>query len=203
MIRYALIVIGVTALCAPISVRAQQSPTTQPVIPPITPPEGLPALVPLGHVAGAVDLHLPEDVPNPLQGQNSAIESGKELFIKMNCAGCHGYGAKGSMGPNLTDKYWRYGGAPVDVFKSIFEGRPQGMPAWGEKLSTNEIWQVVAYIQSLGGTFPARFYHQALQGNRENELQAPELAAAEKSQPPQSAPGGPQPNTSAGQPPKK
>jgi cytochrome c oxidase cbb3-type subunit 3 len=187
MVRYGWFAIAVAALCAPAGARAQQSPATQPSVPPITPPEGLPALVPLGHVAGAVGLNLPEDVPNPLQGQSSAVESGKQLFIKMNCAGCHGYAATGNMGPNLSDKYWRYGGTPVDVFKSIFEGRPQGMPSWGGKLSSNEIWQLVSYIESLGGTFPADFYHQALQGDRKGELEAPELASAE-TPPPQQPP---------------
>jgi cytochrome c oxidase cbb3-type subunit 3 len=57
------------------------------------------------------------------------------------------------MGPDLTDKAWRYGGTPIEVYKSIYEGRPQGMPAWGNTLPTQPVWQLVAYIQSLGGTF--------------------------------------------------
>jgi len=73
----------------------------------------------------------------------------------MNCAGCHGYDAKGGMGPDLTDTEWRYGGTPIDIYKSIYEGRAQGMPAWGNALPTTPIWQLVAYIQSLGGTLPA------------------------------------------------
>ena len=63
-----------------------------------------------------------------------AVQQGHDLFIKMNCAGCHGYDAKGAMGPNLTDGYWRYGGVPAPIFNSIYEGRPQGMPAWNPAL---------------------------------------------------------------------
>ena len=61
----------------------------------------------------------------------------------MNCAACHGYDLKGGMGPDLTDTYWRYGGSPADIYKSIFEGRPQGMPAWGRALPPAMIWKVV------------------------------------------------------------
>lgn len=117
-------------------------------------PEGVAAVVPLGFSAGkapAVNLSL----VNPLAGDPSSIAEGKKLFTSMNCAGCHGYGAKGNMGPNLTDAAWRYGGTPIEVYKSIYEGRPQGMPAWGNALPSNSLWQIVAYIQSLGGTFGA------------------------------------------------
>lgn len=185
MVGYGRIAGGALALilCAPLAAPAQQPPPTHPAVPPITPPEGVPALVPLGHTAGEVNANLPEDVPNPLQGSQSAIQNGKKLFVQMNCAGCHGYNAQGNMGPNLTDKYWRYGGTPVDVFKSIFEGRPQGMPAWGGKLTNEEIWELVSYIQSLGGTFPADYYHQAEQGDFQGELVAPEIAAAAKTPP--------------------
>lgn len=161
----------------------------------VTTPEGKPALVPLGDVAGGYAAgDLPVDMPNPLQGQADAAAQGKQLYIEMNCAGCHGYAATGGMGPNLTSKYWRYGGTPVEVFKSIYEGRPQGMPAWGGILPPETIWTIVSFIQSLGGTFPANFYHQAREGDRQGELVAPELAAANK-QPAQqgNAPAGQQP----------
>jgi cytochrome c oxidase cbb3-type subunit 3 len=81
-----------------------------------------------------------------------AREAGHTLFVKMTCAGCHTYTGKGWMGPDLTDSYWRFGGAPEDIYRSIYEGRPQGMPAWGKALSPNEIWQLVLYIRTLPAT---------------------------------------------------
>ena len=78
---------------------------------------------------------------NPLAGDPNSVEEGKKLFTQMNCAGCHGYDAKGGMGPDLTDTEWRYGGTPIDIYKSIYEGRAQGMPAWGNTLPTTPIWQ--------------------------------------------------------------
>ena len=79
-------------------------------------PEGVAAVVPLGFSAGkapTVNLSL----SNPLARDASSVAEGKKLFASLNCAGCHGYGAKGNMGPDLTDTAWRYGGTPIEVYK--------------------------------------------------------------------------------------
>jgi cytochrome c oxidase cbb3-type subunit 3 len=131
--------------------------------------------LPLGDVAGAAISKLAPSINNPYESNPQAIASGHELFVLMNCAGCHGYDAKGGMGPNLTDTYWRYGGVPADVFKSIYEGRPQGMPAWNPALPPDDIWKLVAYIESLGGTFPANAYQASLQGDRPGDNFPPEV----------------------------
>ena len=128
---------------------------------PSAPASGLPspgeiAAVPMGHVAGLTDsAALARSIANPYAGNAQAVAEGKALYIKMNCAGCHGYDAKGNMGPDLTDTYWRYGGLPAQIYQSIHEGRAQGMPAWGAALPPQEIWKLVAYIESLGGTSKA------------------------------------------------
>ena len=129
------------------------------------PSEGKAAQVPLGDLAGAQEAKLPPQIENPRAGDKKAIENGKQLFSTMNCASCHGYDGKGGMGPDLTDTYWKYGGTPVMVYKSIFEGRPEGMPAWQSMLPTDPIWDVVAYIQSLGGTYPADKFEAGLTGD--------------------------------------
>ena len=67
---------------------------------------------------------------------------------KMNCAGCHAYDLTGGMGPDLTDPSWQYGSKPGEVYHTIAEGTPRGMPAWKDKMTADEIWQVVTYIQS-------------------------------------------------------
>jgi cytochrome c oxidase cbb3-type subunit 3 len=131
----------------------------------ILPAEGPAALVPNGDLAGAAAARLPSLVSNPFEGNADAVNEGHRLYVRMNCADCHGYTAEGAMGPDLTDTYWRYGGTPVEIFKSIYEGRPQGMPAWGRALPRTSIWQLTAYIQSLGGSFPASGYHAGLQGD--------------------------------------
>ena len=129
------------------------------------PAEGSLAALPLGDLAGTAKLLAANEVVNPLAGNAGAIEEGHRLFIAMNCAGCHGYDAKGNMGPDLTDAYWRYGGTPSAIYNSIYEGRPQGMPAWGRALPANDIWEIVAYLQTLGGAVAATEYHAGLQGD--------------------------------------
>ena len=135
------------------------------------------AAVPLGDVAGAAESHLAATIANPYRDDPQAARQGQELFVRMNCAGCHGYGATGGMGPNLNDSYWRYGGSPVAIFKSIYEGRPQGMPAWNPALPPQEIWKIVAYIQSLGGSYSAAQYQASVQGDRVGDNVAPEVKA--------------------------
>lgn len=91
-------------------------------------------------------------IDNPLEGQPAAVEAGKQLFTQMNCVGCHGYDLKGgTMAPDLTDRYWRYGGAPSQIYLSIANGRPEGMPAWRDALPASEIWKLVSYIEAQGG----------------------------------------------------
>lgn len=124
-----------------------------------------PAAVPLGDVAGAASFGAAISMPNPLGDDPMAVESGKKLFRAMNCAGCHGYSGGGGMGPALNDHYWRYGGAPAQIYKSIYEGRPQGMPAWGRALPADQLWRLTAYVSSLGGGVPPEQAEAALHGD--------------------------------------
>jgi cytochrome c oxidase cbb3-type subunit 3 len=129
------------------------------------PAEGALARVAIGDLAGIGNNTLDADIKNPYSGDMAAIKQGQDLFVGMNCASCHGYDLKGGMGPDLTDTYWRYGGAPADIYKSIFEGRPQGMPAWGRSIPSALIWKLAAYIESKGGAFPAQLADRARQGD--------------------------------------
>jgi cytochrome c oxidase cbb3-type subunit III len=86
---------------------------------------------------------------NPYAGDAAARNDGRELFVHFNCSGCHGGHAGGGMGPSLRDVDWIYGGEAADVFHSIAEGRAYGMPAWGTRLPQEQIWKLVAYIESL------------------------------------------------------
>jgi cytochrome c oxidase cbb3-type subunit 3 len=99
-------------------------------------------------VAGPAFAQVGADTPNPFERDPAATEAGRTLFGKMNCAGCHAYDLTGGMGPDLTDNSWLYGGKPGEVFHTIAEGTPRGMPGWKDKMSSDEIWKVVAYIRS-------------------------------------------------------
>jgi cytochrome c oxidase cbb3-type subunit 3 len=134
------------------------------------PAEGALARVAIGDLAGVGDNTLDAAVTNPYAKDRAAIEDGHARFVDMNCAACHGYDLKGGMGPDLTDSYWRYGGSPADIYKSIFEGRPEGMPAWGRMLPPAQVWKIVSYIQSKGGSFPASLADRGRQGDLGNDV---------------------------------
>jgi cytochrome c oxidase cbb3-type subunit III len=121
-------------------------------------------MIPLGDEVGAARNRVPEEA-NPQAANPGAVKAGQALFAAMNCAYCHGFKAKGVMGPSLTDGYWRYGGTPPMIFKSIAEGRPEGMPAWGAVLSDESIWDLVAYLTSLGGAYDKGSREAALDGD--------------------------------------
>ena len=86
---------------------------------------------------------------NPFEGNAAKIAEGAKLFIAYNCLDCHGAEGSGAMGPSLQDNRWHFGGTPGDVFQSIYEGRPDGMPAWGGRIGDDQIWRLVAYVRTL------------------------------------------------------
>ena len=86
---------------------------------------------------------------NPYEGNKQAITTGSQLFVAYNCIDCHGADGSGAMGPSFQDGRWHFGGAPGEVFESISEGRPDGMPSWGGRISTDQIWLLTAYVRSL------------------------------------------------------
>ena len=87
---------------------------------------------------------------NPYEDNAYAVAEGKRLFGQMNCSGCHSHGG-GGIGPALTDDEWIYGSDAQNIFSTIVEGRPNGMPAFRGKLPNYQIWQLVAYVRALGG----------------------------------------------------
>jgi mono/diheme cytochrome c family protein len=86
---------------------------------------------------------------NPHEGDANAIATGAKLFVSYNCLDCHGADGSGAMGPSLADGRWHFGGASDEVFESIYQGRPEGMPAWGSLISEDQIWMLVTYVRSL------------------------------------------------------
>ena len=87
---------------------------------------------------------------NPYEGDPGRVAQGGKLFIAYNCVDCHGADGSGAMGPSLADGRWHFGGSAGEVFQSIYEGRPDGMPAWGGRIDDQQIWTLVSYVRSLG-----------------------------------------------------
>jgi len=94
------------------------------------------------------------NVPTPdptgasYDGNLRAIAAGKQLFSEMNCTGCHANGG-GAIGPALMSGHWRYGGRVDQIYESIAQGRPNGMPSWRGTLQPPNMWDLAAYVKSL------------------------------------------------------
>jgi cytochrome c oxidase cbb3-type subunit 3 len=85
--------------------------------------------------------------------KDDGVKKGEVVFTN-NCVACHKEKGIGDIGPNLTDEYWLWAkGTPATIFPVVFNGVPQnGMPVWSETISSDEIYQVVAYVQTLHNT---------------------------------------------------
>lgn len=71
-----------------------------------------------------------------------------------NCASCHaedGTGDRMQGAPNLTDRIWLYGGDAATLTETVTNARFGVMPAWGQRLSEDEVKAVTLYVHQLGG----------------------------------------------------
>lgn len=98
---------------------------------------------------------------NPYAGDAKIAKVGEYQF-RLNCAFCHGLGARGGgRGPDLT-RAKRHGSSDAEVFHNIHDGiAGTAMPAAtnggiGVGMSDEEIWQVVTYIRSVEVKAPAQ-----------------------------------------------
>jgi cytochrome c oxidase cbb3-type subunit 3 len=128
---------------------------------------------------------VPSFPESPYQDKAWHVAEGQKLFSNFNCVGCHAHGG-GGMGPPLMDAEWIYGADPRQIFASIVEGRPNGMPAFGGKVPEMQVWQLVAYVQSLGGhvpmdAAPGRTDHMSA---KPPEMSLPEMPRVQSGTPP-------------------
>ncbi|MBW6425403.1 cytochrome c [Rhizobium sp. XQZ8] len=77
------------------------------------------------------------------------LSQGKRLYTWFGCAECHGEG-EGGKGPSFLDGWWLYGPSMVSIAASIRDGRPHGMPAFGSRITIDEIWQLSGYVKTIG-----------------------------------------------------
>jgi mono/diheme cytochrome c family protein len=91
-----------------------------------------------------------------------SLAAGRALYEKL-CASCHGpYGlgngrlaagiaAYGPWPSNLTDDEWQHGSSAGEVFVVIRDGIEPDfhMPAFGDTLAVNDLWNLTHYVRSL------------------------------------------------------
>ncbi len=80
------------------------------------------------------------------------LDAGREIFLA-NCATCHGDDGKGKTdtgAPNLTDRFWIYGGDRQSIFATVYGGRQGHMPSWEGRLSPVDRKILALYVLDLG-----------------------------------------------------
>jgi len=90
---------------------------------------------------------------NMYQESAYSVSEGQKLFDQYNCSGCHAHGG-GGIGPPLMDNNWIYGSEPGNVFATIMQGRPNGMPSFRNRIPEYQAWELAAYVRSLSGLLP-------------------------------------------------
>ncbi|WP_184455696.1 c-type cytochrome [Rhizobium aethiopicum] len=85
----------------------------------------------------------------PYESTAYDLSQGKRLYSWFGCPTCHGDG-RGGTGPSFLDGWWFYGSEMVSVVASIRDGRPHGMPAFANQMTSDQIWQLAGYVRTIG-----------------------------------------------------
>ena len=77
------------------------------------------------------------------------------VIYEDECSACHGDSGEGDVGPNLTDKYWIFGGSVENISKIVADGSSEeGMPSYKKEIRPADIKAVANYLISLEGSKP-------------------------------------------------
>ncbi len=111
------------------------------------------------------------DIAEPGAVFSEPVKAGDNLFHtdKAQCMACHGPKGKGDgLDPDVTKRnkdvwglplrpadltlgVYRGGRRPIDLYRRVHTGVKGGeMPGFGGQLRSEEIWNLVDYVQSLG-----------------------------------------------------
>jgi cytochrome c oxidase cbb3-type subunit 3 len=96
----------------------------------------------------------PPPPPSIYEESAYSVSEGQSLYQEYNCIGCHANGG-GGIGPPLMDNNWIYGSEPGNIYATIMQGRPNGMPSFRNRIPEYQAWEIVAYVRSLGGLLPS------------------------------------------------
>ena len=132
--------------------------------PPVSAALERPALMPNGIGGAPPEVFLAQG--EPYASNAWQLNQGKRLYTQFNCKGCHSDGG-GASGPALMDGWWQWGPEIQSIYASIRDGRPNGMPAFRDKLTTEQIWQLAGYVQKIGA-----YTTSAAAPSRNDEMQS-------------------------------
>lgn len=122
-------------------------------------------------LVGAATALLGQD-KNPFAGDAEAAKRG-EFHFRINCAFCHGLGARGGgRGPDLTRPQKRHGNSDAELFTTINQGvpgtamPPNGTTGQGVGMTEEEVWDVITYIRSVQLKAPAQLAGDTAHGKQ-------------------------------------
>src|SRR5271154_2696923 len=111
-----------------------------------------------------------QEIRNPFSKDPKAAKAG-EFEFRINCAFCHGLGARGGgRGPDLTRAHKHHGDSDDDLFQNISQGiagtvmPANGTNGQGVGMTDDEIWQIIAYLRSVQVQSPAKPVGNAAHG---------------------------------------
>ena len=103
-----------------------------------------------------------QQLQNPIASTPASIAAGAQTYAKF-CANCHGTSGRGngrlaagvamygSRPSDLTDDIWQHGSTDGEIFVVIRDGIGPDfhMDAFKNKISDEEVWNLVNYVKSL------------------------------------------------------
>ena len=109
----------------------------------------------------------PTEIPKQNPYTSAAdVQRGSRLF-RTNCAVCHGPAGAGGRGANLTQPKLRRAPDDQALFMVIRQGIPgTEMPPGWWVLDDHEMWQVAAYVRSVGRVAPEKVTGNDQAGSR-------------------------------------
>src|SRR5712691_4432723 len=141
----------------------------------IWPPDLLPILLPISALVASLALLVCPTVAqtrNPFSAEPKAAQAG-EFEFRINCALCHGLGARGGgRGPDLARAHKRHGDSDGDLFRNISQGIPgtvmpaNGTNGQGVGMTDREIWQIITYLRSIQVKVPSKDFGNAVHGKQ-------------------------------------
>jgi len=112
------------------------------------------------HEAGAHTHPEAAKLKNPVKPTVESIAAGKKIY-DTQCTNCHGESGKGDgkmaasitgeKPSDLSDASWKHGSSDGEIYTLIRDGsKGTGMRGFATKLKTEDIWNVVNYLRTLG-----------------------------------------------------
>jgi cytochrome c-L len=141
--------VGLSALAFILIVAATERTPAEDAVQFLDPLNDEPLEIPRKDITSAV-AQFHETGENPYAGDEQVIAEGQKLYARW-CQACHLPDGTGRIGPSLVDARWKYERTGTDIgkFEIIYAGGAGAMQAFGQRLSQDEILQLIAFLDSL------------------------------------------------------